>query len=42
MRQTSRIADGARGQGGDLGRGKAQFQKSWDAWKTWAQLKEIE
>jgi hypothetical protein len=25
----------------EIGRAKAQFQKSWDAWKAWAKLEEV-
>jgi hypothetical protein len=29
------------GQGGDPEEAKAQFQNSWDAWKAWAELREL-
>ena len=34
-------SDGTLGTGGDLEEAKAQFRKSWDAWKTWAELQEV-
>jgi hypothetical protein len=34
--------DDALGSCGTLEEAKAQFQKSWDAWKAWAKLEETE
>jgi len=34
-------SDDALGPCSDLEEAKAQFQKSWDAWKAWAKLEEV-
>jgi len=35
-------SDDALGQGGDSSGAKAQFQKSWAAWKAWAKLEDVD